>query len=163
MSLSAFCIQFKPQFSYPQVIDPAQQQVTVNQKGRTERIFVNLEAIYPTPELVGTELSLEELRAVHRGWFLKVWTPETNTKSHDDSQNLRDDTGDSNIKTGELSREVSERLVIAHDPLLLDENGAAKESSRERKGRRMKIKEVNETQISKTNCRERHPDANKTQ
>ncbi len=125
--------------------------MTVNQKGRTERIFVNLEAIYHTPEIVGSELSLEELRAGHRGWLSKTWVSEIpNKKSHDDSLNLQDGTGESNVNVQEIVREVSEKLVIARDPVTLDENGAAKETAREGRGRRLKIKEVNETQISRS-------------
>jgi checkpoint serine/threonine-protein kinase len=122
--------------------------VTVNQKGRTERIYVNLEAIYPTPDVVGTELSVEELRANHRGWLSKVWKPEMPPKKIL-VELLQSGNEESSIITEELSREVSEKLVIARDPVMLDENGATKETSREGKGRRMKIKEVNETQISK--------------
>jgi checkpoint serine/threonine-protein kinase len=120
----------------------------VNQKGRTERIYVNLEAIYPTPDVVGTELSVEELRANHRGWLSKVWKPEMPPKKIL-VELLQSGNEESSIITEELSREVSEKLVIARDPVMLDENGATKETSREGKGRRMKIKEVNETQISK--------------
>jgi checkpoint serine/threonine-protein kinase len=122
--------------------------VTVNQKGRTERIYVNLEAIYPTPDVVGTELSVEELRADHRGWLSKVWKPEMPPKKIL-VELLQSGNEESSLITEELSREVSEKLVIARDPVMLDENGATKETSREGKGRRMKIKEVNETQISK--------------
>ena len=149
MSVTAFCIQSLPHFDYPQVTDPAQQQVTVNQKGRTERIYVNLEAIYHTPEIVGSELSLEELRADQRGWLSKTWEPEiTSNQHHEASLDLQDGTGDSIVNVNDVAREVSEKLVIARDPVTLDENGAAKETGREGRGRRMKIKEVNETQIS---------------
>jgi checkpoint serine/threonine-protein kinase len=124
--------------------------VTVNQKGRTERIFVNLEAIYHTPEIVGSELSLEELRAGQRGWLSKVWQPEIpRAQNYEEPLGLPDGTGESNVNVNEIVREVSEKLVIARDPVMLDENGAAKETGREGRGRRMKIKEVNETQISK--------------
>ena len=120
--------------------------MTVNQKGRTERVYVNLEAIYPNPNDV---VSIEELRAGHRGWLSKVWEPESQLKQDtNDSSKLEDHTEDSGISMDAVSREVSEKLVIARDPPMLDENGAAKESSREGRGRRMKIKEVNETQIS---------------
>ena len=144
MSASAFCIQSLPQFAYPQVTEPASYQVTVNQKGRTERIFVNLEAIYPTPDIVGSELSLEELRAGHRGWLLKVWKPQQQAEPFIGV--LQDNIEES--KVDEIIREVSEKLVIARDPINLDENGVTREPPREGRGRRMKIKEVNETQIS---------------
>lgn len=62
-------------------IIPKKEQVTVNARsGRQERIFVNLEAVYPTPENMGTELSFEELRAVNRGWLNKQWIPEESPK-----------------------------------------------------------------------------------
>ncbi len=111
---------------------------------------MNLEAIYPTPDVVGSELSLEELRACSRGWLSKIWQPEIPAKpGREDSLDPKDNTRDSNSNTDEISREVSEKLVVSRDPVILDENGAAKETGREGKGRRMKIKEVNETQISK--------------
>jgi checkpoint serine/threonine-protein kinase len=119
----------------------------VNQKGRTERIHVNLEAIYPTPEIVGSELSLEELRADHRGWLSKVWIAEVPKKPSSKLVPIyRDNT--EGPKVNKTTREVSDKLVIHRDPVTLDENGAKKDSARESKGRRMKIKEVNETQIS---------------
>jgi checkpoint serine/threonine-protein kinase len=124
--------------------------VTVNQKGRTERIFVNLEAIYPDPEVIGSELSLEELRGGRRGWLSKVWEPEVPAKHCLSSPpSSLERTEDSDVKIEEITRGVPEKLVIARDPVGLDENGAAKEPAREGRGRRMKIKEVNETQISK--------------
>jgi len=116
----------------------------VNQKGRTERIHVNLEAIYPTPDIMGSELSLEELRAGHRGWLSKVWEPERQAEPFLDI--FQDSTEER--KVDNIIREVSEKLVIARDPVTLDENGVTKEPAREGRGRRMKIKEVNETQIS---------------
>lgn len=148
MSFRRFVFQSLPQFAYPQVTDPAQQQVTVNQKGRTERIHVNLEAIYPSPETVGSELSLEELRANHRGWLSKVWQPELVKPIGDETSLLDEIPRESLCNSDELHQAVKDKLVIARDPVL-DENGATKDSAREGKGRRMKIKEVNETQISK--------------
>lgn len=145
-----FQSQSLPRFDYPQVTDPAKQQVTVNQKGRTERIHVNLEAIYPSPDVVGSELSLEELRAASRGWFSKVWQRETIVKDDEIRPSSQESTKDAELNVDEIVQEVSEKLVIARDPPALDENGAAKEPAREGKGRRMKIKEVNETQISRS-------------
>jgi checkpoint serine/threonine-protein kinase len=122
--------------------------VTVNPRnGRSEHVFVNLEALYPSPEINGTELCFEELMAGHRGWLDKVWKPET-SQARNDSPQSQDHTDESNVSIDNISREISEKLIKAHDPVMLDENGAAKEHGREGKGRRMKIKEVNETQIS---------------
>ncbi|PBP19552.1 hypothetical protein BUE80_DR009748 [Diplocarpon rosae] len=130
-----------PRFDYPQITDPAQQQVTMNQKGRMERIHVNLEAIYHSPDHVGSELSLEELRALSRGWLSRVWEPEVAPVS---SSKIASPMNNSWVEVDEITREVLEKLVISRDPPVFDENGATKP-----KGRRMKLKEVNETQIIK--------------
>lgn len=37
--------------------------------GRTERVFVNLELVYPNPENMAEEYCFEELRAASRGWL----------------------------------------------------------------------------------------------
>ena len=121
--------------------------MTINQKGRTERIFVDLEAMYHSPEILGSELSIEELRAGHRGWLSKVWDPEIVKRENNEPLVEEVQTDEA---VGAITREVPDKLVILRDPVALDENGVQKESSREGRGRRMKIKEVNETQISRS-------------
>lgn len=124
--------------------------MTVNPRnGRNERIFVNLEAVYPTPEQAGTELSFEELRASHRGWLNKAWSPEE-TDDRPDNKDVEslDKTEETTISIGSATREVVEKIIVHADQVMLDENGMAKNIAPEVKGRRMKIKEVNETQIS---------------
>ena len=44
--------------------------------GKAERVFVNLEAIYPNPADHAEEMSFDELRAIHRGWADKNWRKE---------------------------------------------------------------------------------------
>ncbi|ESZ90842.1 hypothetical protein SBOR_8787 [Sclerotinia borealis F-4128] len=130
----------------PQITNPELQQVTINPKnGRSERIFVNLEAVYPTPDKIGTELSFEELRAAHRGWSSKIWEPELDIPqekpvSHESAK-------ESNFSIETITQQIPEKLVIARDLVYLDENGAKKEHNKETKHRRMKVKEVNKTQI----------------
>ena len=116
--------------------------------GRTEHVYVNLEALYPSSDAHGVELSFEELMAGHRGWLNKVWKPETSYRPNK-SPETEDKTDESNFSGDTSSREVSSSIA-AHDLAIVDENGLAKEHNREGKGRKMKIKEVNETQISKT-------------
>jgi checkpoint serine/threonine-protein kinase len=43
---------------------------------------------------------------------------------------------------------VTEKLIILRDTDNVDENGVSQAAARQGKNRRMKIKEVNETQIS---------------
>lgn len=149
----------------PQITNPELQQVTINPKnGRSERIFVDLEAVYPTPDKIGTELSFEELRAAHRGWLDKLWEPELNIPQDKPVSNSSIQECKISIETIThqipeklvIARDTTardkngpEKLVIARDPVYLDENGAKMEHNRETKHRRMKIKEVNKTQISK--------------
>lgn len=138
--------------------------MTVNQKGRTERIFVNLEAIYPNPDIVGSEMSLEELRAGHRGWLSKVWTPEVTERSPSPVAVLREVVNITAPGFEEPQKAPSTKLVILRDADGVDENGVARAPPREGRQRRMKIKEVNETQISKSQpMSERESATNKTQ
>jgi checkpoint serine/threonine-protein kinase len=126
------------------------QRVTVNPKnGRSEYVFVNLEALYPNTGYPGTEFSFEELMAGHRGWLNKIWNPEIN-HTQSDSRELEHKTDDSNLSSDALSGESPDSLVAVHDPVMLDENGLAKDLSREGRARKMKVKEINETQISKS-------------
>ncbi|KAF7903941.1 hypothetical protein EAF00_001275 [Botryotinia globosa] len=181
----------------PQITIPELQQVTINPRnGRSERIFVNLEAVYPSPDEIGTELSFEELRAAHRGWLDKSWEPELDIPSEPPSSKPAQDT---NMGIETIAQQIPEKLaiardsvfsnenrkekfavardpvptdenrpeklviardpvyndenyrpeklVVARDSVYLDENGAKKEHNRETKHRRMKVKEVNKTQI----------------
>ena len=56
-----------------------------------ERVFVNLEAVYPNPNDSSEEYSFEELRAKYRGWLAKSWQkkivqkgPEELNKQHEE-------------------------------------------------------------------------------
>lgn len=147
-----FVIQSLPQSTNHQIIFPVKEQTTVNQKsGRYERIFVNLESIYPTPEVDGTELSLEELQASARGWLSKSWKPQQidgfKLKKANPSIPVENNSPSGGVNSL-LIDEFAEKLVIARDPVVLDENNAVKETGREGRNRKFKTMEVNETQIS---------------
>ena len=125
----------------------------MNQRsGRQQKIFVNLEALYPTPEISGSEMSFEELRASSRGWLHKQWKPErVDTFMLEDAKSSDTNPQPSSFEEGEdvvLNQAFAEKLVILRDPLMLDENGAVKEAVREGRSRKLKTIEVNETQIS---------------
>ncbi|KAI1107829.1 Mad3/BUB1 homology region 1-domain-containing protein [Jackrogersella minutella] len=126
------------------VIAPSKHQVVVNShSGKRERVFVNLEAIYPTPEEPGTELSFEELWAANQGWLDVCWDDDSIIE---EQQEL---TPRQSPEVNLLSQRVAERLVIHHDVVELDENGAIKDASRPAKSKKKKMQEVNETQIIK--------------
>lgn len=111
------------------------------QSGKRERVFVNLEAIYPTPEEPGTELSFEELWAASRGWLDVCWEDESIIEEEIANEHPSE--------VDLLGKQVAEKLVIHHDMVELDENGAVKDQARPTKSKKKKVMEVNETQISK--------------
>ncbi|KAH6845388.1 Mad3/BUB1 homology region 1-domain-containing protein [Chaetomium sp. MPI-CAGE-AT-0009] len=115
-------------------------QVTVNPaNGKRERVFVDLRAIYPTPDEPGTELSFEEVWAANKGWLGHEWEDEE-LPSFADENSIRE--------VNALADSVSQKLVVHRDVLRLDENGAPI-YPKEAKPRKKKVVEVNETQIIK--------------
>ena len=137
------------------------EQVILNAKGRYERIFVNLEAMYPTPETDGSELCTEELMARERGYMNVAWEPEMPQVSH--VQPKQKKKGGFAIFSGEeeaapapreasLSRTFEDKMEISRDDgqvPMVDENGQVIQSAKQGKNRRIKRVEVNETQTSK--------------
>src|SRR5262245_29417635 len=127
--VSSFCI-FQSLAKSHITIHPSQYQVTVNpQNGRKERVFVDLRAIYPTPEEPGTELCFAEVWAARRGLLTKSWA---------DSEGYRPSKATSSPILSEsrspsvdlLTEAVSTKLIVHHDQML-DENGAVKDHSKE--------------------------------
>lgn len=126
------------------VIAPSKHQVIVNpHSGKRERVFVDLEAIYPTPEEPGTELSFEELWAANQGWLDVCWDDDSIVEEQEELTPRKP-----NVDL--LGHRMAEKLVIHHDSVEFDENGAIKEQARPVKSKKKKMMEVNETQISKS-------------
>lgn len=61
------------------------QQIINPRTGKIERVFVNLEAVYPNPDDPNEEMSFEELRAKARGWLHREWPAEMKPKKQDES------------------------------------------------------------------------------
>lgn len=121
-------------------IAPSQYQVTKNPaSGKKERVFVDLQAVYPSPEEPGTELSFEEVWAANRGWLHQTWLD-------DGPAGVNYASNDENMPYPPADR-IDAQLVIHHDVIMLDENGHLPDHHRESKNKKMM--EVNETQISK--------------
>jgi len=153
--------------SIARVMSPLHERTTVNARtGKNEFVFVNLEAVYPDPDDPSTEMCLEELMAVSRGWAQKKWTPEKPNK-RPKSRGMEifvDNDENSNQSNMESNPIAEEKLVIPQDPIvpdengvmtqsiMLDENGAIKNSGRDGRPKKKKTMEVNETQISKWLC-----------
>ncbi|KAK7908112.1 hypothetical protein PG985_015415 [Apiospora marii] len=131
------------------VIAPSKHQVIVNPaNGKREQIFVNLEAVYPTPAEPGTELSFEELWAASRGWLDARWDEESFADYPQQEQQPSDENAP-NVE--DLTQKVATKLVVHQDVVELDENGALKNQQQQKpsKPRKKKLMEVNETQIIK--------------
>lgn len=122
------------------VVVPSKHQVTVHpQTGKKEYIFVDLAAVYPTPEEPGTEISFEEIMATNRGWLDCTW----------EDRLLETSNYDVPMQLDEIE-EISQ-LAIHRDTVMHDENGAVMDHSNMPKPSKKKHVEVNETQISKLN------------
>ncbi|KAK4152422.1 Enolase, C-terminal TIM barrel domain-containing protein [Chaetomidium leptoderma] len=104
-----------------------------------ERVFVDLRAVYPTPDEPGTEFSFEEIWAANRGWLSHEWEDEELPSFADES---------SLVDANALADSVPQKLVVHHDLVRLDENGAPI-YSKGTKPRKKKVVEMNETQTIK--------------
>jgi len=117
--------------------------------GRRERVFVNLEAVYPDYKNPNHEISFEELRAMSRGWTKKNWRSQ--------KQPLKQISGNAEPSTEklvgrgrekELPDQFNQKLALHDSQPDQDEN----RDSRAGKARKPKVREVQgETQTSKTN------------
>lgn len=126
------------------MVVPSKSQVTVHpQTGKKEYIFVDLEAIYPTPDEPGSELSFEEVIAAHRGWLDQTWDDENVDES------IVAEQLDGYREMKKISRGVDTMLSIHRDEVLLDENGDIRQQAQPRPTKKKKTMEFNETQISK--------------
>lgn len=102
-------------------------------------MFVDLQAVYPSPEVPGTELSFEEIWAANRGWLDQSW-------QRDEVLVGRASKSVKGIAPTPPQREA-EKVPARQDIITLDENGRLPEPHRA--GRKKKMAEVNETQISR--------------
>jgi checkpoint serine/threonine-protein kinase len=122
--------------------------------GRRERVFVNLEAVYPDYRNPSHEISFEELRAISRGWMQKDWSKKVlkevsgnaagrNSTLHDERQQGTDKA---------LAAEMNEKLTLRENSPHQAETVDLQEEprdSRAGKPRKIKVREIGETQTSK--------------
>lgn len=122
------------------LVVPSKNQVTVHpQTGKKEYIFVDLAAVYPTPEELGTEVSFEEIIARNRGWLDCAWEDESIEENR---------VPQTSVPLHEIE-EIS-KLAVHKDVTMYDENGAViQQHSAPKEAKKKKVMEVNETQISR--------------
>ncbi|KAL8999212.1 MAG: hypothetical protein Q9169_001877 [Polycauliona sp. 2 TL-2023] len=136
-----------------------QQQITNPKTGKTERVFVNLEAVYPNPNDPIEEYSFEELRARHRGWMDRDWRAD-HRRGNDHQSRIQDCRGRSESmeetrsdglatednRQGTSSQTSTEQMA---ESVPLDD---ITQGTKACKSRRTKVMEVRaETQTIKTN------------
>ena len=129
----------------------SEQQQTVNARtGRIERVFVNLEAVYPNHEDTTQEFSFEELRAQHRGWLDVQWIAE---KRPETTSNQAEDTYQGQTEEADIASAQIEELCEDNTSQTTLEVPSIKEGSRESRNsrpRKIRVLEVKaETQTSK--------------
>ncbi|KAE8373093.1 Mad3/BUB1 homology region 1-domain-containing protein [Aspergillus bertholletiae] len=117
--------------------------------GRRERVFVNLDAVYPDYTNPNIEVSFEELRAMRRGWMDKKWRPH--------KEPLRQITGNENSigvdPIRALPEEFDEKLTMRDADISARQQVSEVDAHHEAKAgkaRKLKLREVKqETQTVK--------------
>ncbi|KAH8696263.1 putative checkpoint protein kinase [Talaromyces proteolyticus] len=116
--------------------------------GRRERVFVNLQAVYPDYENPSFEICLEELRAAHRGWLKKDWR-KPNKALQEIPTNA---AGRVSERPDEISDNIENALVDSlNQKLAIDRKSGEPREGKLSKVKKIKMREVNETQTVKTN------------
>ncbi len=135
---------------------------TVNPKtGKAERVFVDLEAVYPNPRDPTEEMSFEELRAMRRGWLGKDWSkpktpPMRMVEPTIETQRVVEESEPDLLLDEVLAGNMKQGLVLKEEAILRDENGNIKDGSREGRSskiKKLRVKEIRgETQTSEYPC-----------
>ena len=127
--------------------------------GKTERVFVNLDAVYPNPSDPNEEYSFEELRARHRGWFDRDWRLAEGTHEErksdegqvetraEDEPNHTENIGTAHNGQQEPSVDDEGADYTVSDPATLKEGSREGRTTRPRRKKIMEVKA--ETQTSK--------------
>ncbi|PYH45114.1 putative checkpoint protein kinase (SldA) [Aspergillus saccharolyticus JOP 1030-1] len=139
----------------PDIVPEHRVKEAINPRtGRRERVFVNLDAVYPDYKNPNHEVSFEELRALHRGWLEKDWRVA--------KQPLREIPGNSNAEMpmenplqhgieNELPAQFKQKLTVRDSDNHPQEQAEARAAQENKtKARKMKMREVKqETQTIK--------------
>ena len=98
--------------SQSRVKDKSHIQSVNPRTGRAERVFVNLELVYPNPDdPVAEEYCFEELRARHRGWMDRDWKGEREERERQKEQQQREQDEQSILQQQQLQRHQQQQDV----------------------------------------------------
>ena len=126
---------------------------------KPERVFVNLEAVYPRGNDPTVEFSLEELRAIARGWTAQSWTRDVQHPLKAVSQNIQKSPRIAKqypryADAGNLEDSLRDKLVLAEhyqDSLANNHSPKNETDARAPKPKKLKSREVRqETQTGMT-------------
>lgn len=124
--------------------------------GKPERVFVNLEAVYPNSTNPSEEMSFDELRAAHRGWIDKNWKEESMGTPQAISGNAqRPRHSPTHAAVDQLSKDLERKVSIdeyesSQQSTPTEANQSLSKQIKSTKQKRMKIKEIKqETQTSR--------------
>lgn len=141
----------KVQFAPKHVPDHHVRDAVNPRTGRRERVFVDLESVYPDCRNPEYEVSFEELRAIKRGWMSKIWRPEKGPL-----QTISGNAGltephsakvEGPITEDDLPQQFDEKLTVNSRPFQTQQQDGIYDG-KSGKSRRFKIQ--GETQTSKS-------------
>lgn len=119
--------------------------------GRRERVFVDLEAVYPDYRDPTNEVSFEELRAIKRGWMGKDWRSHKKPLSQISGNSVGADSQPINIKAAsideDLRDQVDQKLTLDEQQARLQEQDGRSEN---KLAKSKKIKVHGDTQTGKS-------------
>ncbi|KAL4997963.1 Mad3/BUB1 homology region 1-domain-containing protein [Aspergillus recurvatus] len=118
--------------------------------GRRERVFVNLDAVYPDYKNPNIEVSFEELRAMKRGWMDKDWRKKGPLKQiSGNAVQAEPNSPNDKVLRDQFQQKLSLRDADAHalnQPIVSEKAHDGKAA----KGRKLKVREIKgETQTIK--------------
>ncbi|KAI9812049.1 MAG: hypothetical protein M1827_004942 [Pycnora praestabilis] len=137
-----------------------QQEVVIPRTGKAERVFVNLEAVYPNPADPSEEMSFDELRAIHRGWLNKDWSRESQIhiqpeEKITEEERSFDETEPEDFVDAVITIKEQDNITIEEKIEVYKEAAAVKEGSRE--GRSSKPKKLKVMEIKDEPQTSRYP------
>jgi checkpoint serine/threonine-protein kinase len=154
MAVGVLCIQSS---SYSTSISDSQQslplqsdlhkQKSMNPRtGRLDRVFVNLEAVYPDLSNPQSELDFESLRAKKRGWLDVDWAQErkksktttTSAPRNTEKESLVDDSFEGSQTRSVQGDDSTDQTGVLHD----NSDTSTGKDPRHHKSRKLKVVEV---------------------
>lgn len=113
-----------------------------------ERIYVDLEMIYPEPDIPGTELSFEEVWARNRGWLSRAWDDEpsqVDVEMQDDDDEV------------EMTAEVEPNTRFEDSFMIEQQRRLQRERERERQREEERAREQQQEEEDRELERQQHP------